>query len=620
MPCRRHSLIELRSLLSGVMKPGRYSGGEWNAIAKDWDKARLRFALIYPDAYEIGMSNMAIPILYDILNAQADVLAERAFAPWPDMESALRSRGMPLFSLESRRPLKEFDVIGFSLGYELTYTNMLNVLDLSGIPPLASERNNKHPLVIAGGTCCLNPEPASDFIDLFVVGEGEEVVLELVELLRENKGRDRQELLRLAAGIPGIYVPSLYDVEYGEGQFCRILPRVPEARPSIKRRIVDVLPPPFTRPVVPYLEVVHDRAAVEIQRGCSRGCRFCQAGIAYRPVRERPQDGVVQAVGELLHNCGYSEISLVSLSTGDYPDIQDLVFKLVQEYGQENISLSLPSLRFDTSSVKLLESLPDRRKMGLTFAPEAGTERLRRSINKSLSQDEIAATAATAFERGWLSLKLYFMVGLPGETDEDVAAISEIVRLIRQTARTVAGKQPNLRVSASTCVPKAHTPIQWLPQAKEEALQPRLEALRASLRRQGAQFSWHDPRVSLLEAVMARGDRRLGQVIYRAWRSGCVFDAWSDQFKFDRWLAAFASCGINPGSYAHRQFALDEPLPWGHIETGVSLSFLKSELKKAQQDKETPDCRYGECHLCGFQGRVQACKQKLASPLPLKSR
>ncbi|MDD5082464.1 MAG: TIGR03960 family B12-binding radical SAM protein, partial [Dehalococcoidales bacterium] len=547
------------------------------------------------------------------------VLAERVYAPWIDMAAALRAAHRPLFSLESRRPLRDFDVIGFSLGYELTYTNVLNMLDLAQIPVLASERDDSYPLVIAGGTTALNPEPMTDFVDLFVIGDGEEVVLELMSAIREWKTAGGQRgpkkgLLLEAAKIPGIYVPGLYHVEYqSDGRFHSLTPGAGPARSTIQQRLVSQLPPPPTRPVVPYIEVVHDRAAIEIQRGCSRGCRFCQAGAIYRPVRERPQAEVVQAVGELITNCGYTEASLVSLSTSDYPGVEKLVAELSQRYSEHNLSLSLPSLRIDSFSLQLMEALPTHRKTGLTFAPEAGSERLRRTINKNTSDEALLATAAAAFERGWVNLKLYFMLGLPTETDDDVIAIIHLLDRVHALGSKAPGRRPQLRVSLSTFVPKPHTPFQWAAQEKEEILNTRQELLNREARRKGIKLSWQDPKVSLLEATLSRGDRRLGKVIHHTWQMGSTFDAWSDRFKYDNWLAAFGEAGLEPGFYAHRERPFDEPLPWNHIQVGVTAAFLKREYERAQAGIETHDCRYQSCNACGLERSQPACQQKRAA-------
>ncbi len=601
------------SILYQVTRPARYTGGEWNSIVKDWDKADIKFALSYPDVYELGMSNMALPILYELLNSQPDVLAERVFAPWLDMEAILRVRGIPLVSLESKHPLKDFDIIGFSLGYELTYTNVLNMLYLAQIPVLASERTDSHPIVIAGGSCVLNPEPMADFIDFFIIGDGEEVLPELLDCFRDWKAKatSKQQLLQQVATIPGIYVPSLYQIEYqADGLFKGIIPTIPQAKPSIKRRIVSKLPPPVTKPVVPYIEVIHDRGAIEIQRGCSRGCRFCQAGIIYRPVRERPQEEILQGVGEIITNCGYNEVSLVSLCTNDYPDIDKLVANLIHRYQEHNLTLSLPSLRTDSSSVRLVDSLPSRRKTGLTFAPEAGSQRLQRSINKYIPEDEILQTAAAAFAKGWSSLKLYFMLGLPTETLDDVQEIVQLVDKICSLGRKAKGQRPQLRVSVSTFVPKPHTPFQWVAQASQPELDAKHELLKQGLRRTRSRLSWPDPKVSLLEAVLSRGDRRLGKVIYRAWQLGSTFDAWDEHFNYENWLRAFAESGLEPAFYARRERSLDEPLPWTHIDVGVTTAFLKQEYQRALDNRETPDCRNKACNACGLEHWQPECQQK----------
>lgn len=606
------SQVALDHILPHVARPARYSGGEWNSVVKDWQSVPVHLALVFPDLYEVGMSNLGLAILYELLNDQPYILAERAYTPWPDMEAALRQARLPLYSLESRRPLFQFDIIGFSLGYELTYTNVLKTLDLAGIPLLASERREEDPLVVGGGTCTMNPEPVADFFDLFVVGEGEEVILELLDAYRSWKAgarRTRKDFLKQAAGIPGIYVPSLYEVTYrSDGTVEAIRPVAPEAPARITRRWVRTLPPPPVRPVVPFMEIIHDRAAIEVQRGCTRGCRFCQAGVVYRPPRERPLEEVMDAADKILQNTGYGELSLLSLSSSDYSCIEPLVAGLLARRQKDRLAVSLPSLRMDSFSIGLADILQTGKRTGLTFAPEAGSQRLRDGINKSATEEDLVRAAQVAFTRGWRGLKLYFMIGLPGETEGDVKGIFRLVRRIQEVGRQTTGRQVGLRLNVACFIPKAHTPFQWAPQTDQESLEAKIRLLQQGLRRTGVHFSWHAPETSLLEGVLSRGDRRLGQAVRRAWELGCAFDAWTEHFHFDLWIQALSECGLEPGFYAHRERLADEVLPWSHIDPGVSQAFLRREWSRSLRGQTTADCRTDSCAACGFQALPEGCE------------
>jgi radical SAM family uncharacterized protein len=601
----------LDRVLPFVQKPARYTGGEWNSVLKPWDETPYRLALVFPDVYDLGMSNLGMMVLYDIINKQPDMLAERAYTPWLDMLAAMREAGLPLYSLESRRPLRQFDVIGFTLPYEQLYTNVLTTLDLAGIPLRAAERAEDMPLILAGGSACLNPEPVHAFFDAFFVGEGEEAITEIVRTWTDARraGLTRVEALRRLAAIPGVYVPSFYEVGYDdEGRISHMapLPAFADVAPAtITRRIVPVLPPPPTHFIVPFMDIVHNRAAIEIQRGCTRGCRFCQAGMVFRPVRERPPAEVLAAVEEIVRSTGFEELGFLSLSSSDYSGIQELVNAVVERYGGEKVSINLPSLRIDSFSVGLMETLErGRRRSGFTFAPEAATDRLRDVINKPISTEALLDTAREVYSRGWPTIKLYFMIGHPTQTLEDVQAIADVSHQVRRIGYAALGKKATVRIGVSTLIPKPHTPFQWAPLADEATIREQLDTLGRQLRSPGFVFNWNRPAETLLEATLSRGDRRLADVIEAAWRGGAGFDAWEDQCRIDVWMQAFAACGIDPDWYARRPRAMDEILPWDHIRVGVSKRYLKREYERALAGQTTEDCRNAEggrnlCHACG---------------------
>jgi len=600
---KRNYAKELDRLLARVQKPARYAGGEWNSVCKEWEETAVKIAFAFPDVYEVGMSHLGLQILYDTVNRRPDTLMERVFAPWGDMEEKLRQNRIPLLSIESKRPLGDFDIAAFTLQYEMSFTNILNMLDLAGIPLRSSDRKSGFPLVIAGGPCAFNPEPLAEFIDVFAIGEGEELFHDIIDVYKSAKERGRERLLRELAGIQGIYVPAFYRAGYNsDGSVCAVSPREGAPARVVKRVVEDYDRVTFPeKPIVPNTGVVHDRIMLEVLRGCTRGCRFCQAGALYRPVREKSPDTLIRQAEALVKNTGYDEISLTSLSSADYSGINPLVKGLLDRMDGLGVGVSLPSLRVDAFSVDLAGELQRVRRSSLTFAPEAGTQRLRDVINKGVTEKDLLEAVSAAFGAGWQAVKLYFMIGLPTETREDLDGIASLAGLVLKKGEEMGVKRGRLKVtvSVSSFVPKSHTPFQWEPQNTIEELREKQMYIKSLLRDKRISFKWHDPGVSFLEGVIARGDRKLSAALERAWQLGSRFDGWSECFNFRTWMTAFEDTGLDPGWYAHRRYDYDDKLPWDHVEAGMSRNFLVREHRNAMEASTTPDCRTGRCPGCG---------------------
>lgn len=592
----------VESVLPTVQKAGRYTGGELNQVVKNWDDIRTRVALVFPDIYDLGMSNLGLAILYDLLNQRPDVLAERAYCPWTDMESAMRENQIPLYSLETKHALSHFDIIGFSIPYESLYTNVLNALDLAGVPIFASERAVSDPLIVAGGHATFNPEPLWPYIDAFVIGEGEEVMIEIVEAQQEweESGGSRMDLLHRLARIWGVYVPLLYDAHTNEdGTFSHITKRVEHAQLPIVKRIVAKLPPATTRFIVPYINTVHNRIPIEIMRGCTRGCRFCHAGMITRPVRERTVDEVCEAIEEALENTGFEEVGLLSLSSSDYTHVVDLVKAVSERFRERALSISLPSLRIESMSVDLMDALKDSRRSGFTLAPEAATEKMREIINKPVSSEQLLETAREIYSRGWHNIKLYFMIGHPSETMGDVEAIVALCKAVLKEGQRILGNRAKLTAGVSTFVPKPHTPFQWVPCSTMDQIYAKQDFLKKRLRGRGLKLNWNNPKETLLEAALSRGDRRMAEVVYQAWKLGAKFDAWYEHFDYDIWLQAYDEVGIDPDFYTHRTRPLDEAFPWDHLSTTVKKKFLTEDYMWSLAGRTRIDCRE-RCFACGI--------------------
>lgn len=594
-------------ILQSVEKPSRYIGNEWNSIHKDLNNIKTRFAFCFPDVYEVGMSHLGMKILYHLLNEREDTWCERVFAPWVDMEAKMRENRIPLFAMESHDPINCFDFVGFTLQYEMSYTNIVNMLDLAGIPVYSKDRTREHPFVCAGGPCAYNPEPLADIIDFFMMGEGEEILPEAMDVYRSWKADNvsREDFLNRIVNIEGVYVPQFYEVKYNTDGTVQGTAPVNEKYPQkIRKRIIKNLDETYfpDRIIVPFTDIVHDRIMLELFRGCTRGCRFCQAGFIYRPVRERSADRLLELAKKLEETTGYEEISLTSLSTSDYTGLGRLTEDLIKEMEPRRVNLSLPSLRVDSFSLDLMEKAQKVRKSGLTFAPEAGTQRLRDVINKGVTEEDLINSVTTAFQGGWNGVKLYFMLGLPTETYEDIEGIAslgnKVVSAYMSVPKEKRGKGLNVTVSTSSFVPKPFTPFQWEEQDTIQMLREKQRFLNDKFRSKFISYNWHDPELSFLESIFARGDRRTGKVLVKAWEKGCKFDSWGEHFKFEAWLKAFEECGIDPHFYSNRKRAYEEVFPWEHIDVGVSKNFLVKENKKAYSGELTSNCRVN-CSGCG---------------------
>ena len=610
---------KLDRILLKVQKPGRYVGGELNSVLKDWETVETKVAFVFPDIYDIGVSNVGLKILYDQVNQRDDALAERAYAPWFDMEALMREHGIPLYTLESKRPLACFDLIGFSLPYETLYTNTLNVLDLAGIPVRSTDRDETHPIIIAGGHSTMNPEPMHAFIDAFVIGEGEEVIHDIIDIIMSLRGgrssrrsnplrregiasgyRPRNDILRELAKIQGVYVPRFYETYYLEdGTVSHIEPTISDAPKIVTKRLVPKLPPPPTKFIVPNIEVVHNRVSIEIMRGCTRGCRFCHAGMITRPVRERSVDEILQAAEESIRNTGFEELALLSLSSSDYSNVLELVTKVGEKFGGKHLKVSLPSLRIETVSIDLMEKLRDNRSGGFTLAPEAATERMRRIINKYISDEDIINTTREIYARGWTTIKLYFMIGHPSETLEDVQAIADLCKRVIAEGRKAAGMKVKLNAGVSTFVPKSQTPFQWVSCDTPEQIRAKQALLKRELRDKNIKLSWTEAEDSFLEAWLSRGDRKMAEVVYSAWKNGAKFDAWHEAGNYDKWIAAFEEHGLDPLFYTHRQRRTDEVFPWEHITAAVRKNFLFQDFRQSLEGQIRVDCRLN-CFACGI--------------------